>query len=46
LSQALEAVINDPVLRARLAAGARAVGRRLPTWAEATTRFAEEVLRA
>ena len=46
LSQALEAVINDPALRARLAAGARAVGRRLPTWAEATTRFAEEVLRA
>jgi glycosyltransferase involved in cell wall biosynthesis len=46
LSQALEVVINDPALRARLAAGARAAGRRLPTWAEATTRFAEEVLRA
>ena len=46
LSQALETVITDPGLRARLAAGAREAGRRLPTWAEATARFADEVWRA
>ena len=46
LSQALEAVITDPGLRARLAAGAREAGRRLPTWAEAAARFADEVCRA
>jgi glycosyltransferase involved in cell wall biosynthesis len=45
LSRALEAVINDPSLRARLSAGALAAGRLLPTWAEATIQFAEEVWR-
>jgi hypothetical protein len=38
-------VINDPSLRARLSAGALAAGRLLPTWAEATIQFAEEVWR-
>ena len=46
LSQALETVITDPGLRTRLAAGSREAGRRLPTWAEATARFADEVWRA
>ncbi|MEP7284065.1 MAG: glycosyltransferase family 4 protein, partial [Rubrivivax sp.] len=40
LRDALSQLIDDPALRARLAAGARAAGRRLPDWAAQSARFA------
>ncbi len=46
LAEALEAVIADPELRARLAAGAHEAGRRLPSWDHAAARFADQVRRA
>ncbi len=46
LADALEAVITNPELRARLAAGAHEAGRQLPTWDQATARFAAQVRRA
>ena len=39
LRQALATLLDDPALRARLAAGARAAGRMLPTWADAVAAF-------
>ncbi|MBN1239218.1 MAG: glycosyltransferase family 4 protein [Gammaproteobacteria bacterium] len=43
LRAALESLMRDAALRRRLAAGARAAGRALPTWAEAGERFAAAV---
>lgn len=40
LQGALERVLSDPALRERLAAGARAAARRLPTWPQQARRFA------
>jgi glycosyltransferase involved in cell wall biosynthesis len=40
LAAALAAVLDDPSLRARLAAGARAARERLPSWESACGRFA------
>jgi glycosyltransferase involved in cell wall biosynthesis len=40
LAAALRALLADGELRRRLARGARAAGRRLPTWAQAATAFA------
>src|SRR5262245_58945333 len=40
LRRALAEFMDDPELRARLAAGARAARRRLPTWAKSCTRLA------
>jgi glycosyltransferase involved in cell wall biosynthesis len=41
LTDALAAVIRDPLLRERLADGARAVRLRLATWEDQAARFAE-----
>jgi glycosyltransferase involved in cell wall biosynthesis len=41
--EALAAVISDGVLRARLADGARAAARRLPSWADQAARFADAI---
>jgi glycosyltransferase involved in cell wall biosynthesis len=41
LARALERVITDASLRARLAAGARAVRETLPTWEDASVRMAQ-----
>ncbi|HEX7079883.1 MAG TPA: glycosyltransferase family 4 protein [Gammaproteobacteria bacterium] len=43
LTDALRALLDDAGLRARLAAGARAAGERLPTWADAAARFAAAI---
>jgi glycosyltransferase involved in cell wall biosynthesis len=40
LRTALAALLDDPALRARLAAGARAARAALPTWPQAVARFA------
>jgi hypothetical protein len=40
LRAALAALFDDPALRARLAAGARAARAVLPTWPQAVARFA------
>ena len=40
LQAALARVLSDPALRERLAAGARAAARRLPTWPQQARRFA------
>ncbi len=40
LGQALRSLMADPVLRRRLAKGARAAGSRLPTWQDAVAAFA------
>jgi glycosyltransferase involved in cell wall biosynthesis len=40
LQDALARLIADPALRDRLAAGARAAGKRLPTWPQQAARFA------
>jgi len=40
LGLALRRVLDDPILRRRLAAGARAAGLRLPTWPQAAAAFA------
>lgn len=40
LQAALQRLINEPALRARLAAGAREAGRRLPDWSTQAARFA------
>jgi len=40
LRVALATMLDDPALRARLAAGARAAGAALPTWPQAVARFA------
>ncbi len=39
LRAALARLLDDPALRARLAAGARAAGARLPTWPQAVANF-------
>jgi len=44
LSRALDRVLSDPVLRERLAAGARRARRALPTWGTSAQRFAAELL--
>lgn len=41
--EALAAVISDGALRARLADGARAAARRLPSWADQAARFADAI---
>lgn len=46
LATALVALLDDPSLRERLAAGARAVRDRLPSWASACGRFAAALERA
>jgi glycosyltransferase involved in cell wall biosynthesis len=46
LARALEGVLGSRRLRARLAGGARAVRRRLPSWTETSRRFAAELERA
>jgi glycosyltransferase involved in cell wall biosynthesis len=40
LRAALAALLNEPALRARLRAGARAARAALPTWPQAVARFA------
>lgn len=45
LRRALARVLDEPALRTRLAAGARAARRQLPSWAQAVERF-ESVLQA
>jgi hypothetical protein len=39
----LSAVITDAALRARLADGARAAARRLPSWADQAALFAQAI---
>lgn len=46
LAAALELVVQDAPLRARLAAGARQVRQRLPTWADAAARMADILTKA
>ena len=46
LAGALAALLDDPSLRGRLAAGARAARERLPSWASACGRFAAALERA
>jgi len=46
LAGALATLLDDPALRARLAAGARAARERLPTWEAACGRFAAALGRA
>lgn len=41
--EALTAVINDAALRSRLAEGARAAARQLPTWVAQAARFADAI---
>jgi glycosyltransferase involved in cell wall biosynthesis len=41
LRRAIAALLDDPALRARLAAGARAAARSLPTWPQSVDAFAE-----
>jgi len=45
LAEALSRLIEEPALRARLAAGAAAAGRALPDWDEAVTRWRNGVAR-
>jgi glycosyltransferase involved in cell wall biosynthesis len=40
LQTALQRLISEPAMRARLAAGAREAGRRLPDWPTQAARFA------
>ena len=40
LQAALQKLVSDPTLRARLAAGAKAAGRQLPTWQQQAALFA------
>lgn len=46
LAAALELVVQDAPLRARLAAGARQVRQRLPTWPDAAARMADILTKA
>jgi glycosyltransferase involved in cell wall biosynthesis len=46
LAAALQRLIENTAERSRLAAGARAVAARLPTWAESAERFARAIARA
>jgi glycosyltransferase involved in cell wall biosynthesis len=43
LARALRRLLTEPELRARLAAGARAARRTLPTWSDAVSTFATEL---